>query len=156
LHDHHQTTLHQDPEYISDSQSHQTTQLSTGIASFNVHLPPNLHAKVVQNQVMMTPMKRFKDPSVFPYQQHGTYEPLPDSSYDNASRLETPTTPYQYSDETFSTQMYSRSGYSSMRSAHREPAYYEDYRKSWTASDGPVEGGGLAGVGTQFDYYQTA
>jgi hypothetical protein len=149
LHDAHQTTLHQDPEYISDSQLHQTTQLSTSIASFNAHLSPSVHAKVVQNQVTMTPMERFEDPSAFPYQQHSTYEPLPNYSYDSTPQYETPT-PYQYSGQTSSAQ--TSPEYSTVRSADQEPQYSENYAQSWTATEGSVDEGDLAGVRTQFDY----
>jgi hypothetical protein len=148
-HDHHQTTLHLEPEYISDSQENYADQLSTGVDSFNVHLSPNLHAKVVQNQVTMTPMERFEDPSACPYQQHSTYEPLPDCSYEDTSRYKTPT-PYQYSEETSSVQRSPE--YSSVRSADREPQYSEHYAQSWTATDGLVDEGDIVGVGTQFDY----
>jgi hypothetical protein len=151
-HDHHQTILHSDPQYISNSQSHQANQISTGVDGFNVHLSPNLHAKVVQNQVTMSPMQRFEDPSATPYQQYSAYEPLPNYSYGSAPRYGTPT-PYQYSNETPPAQV--SPGYSSVRSDDQEPAYSEHYAQPWTDSDGPVERGGLAGVGTQFEYYQT-
>ena len=148
-HGHHQATLHLEPEYISDLQEHYADQLSTGVDSFNVHLSPNLHAKVVQNQVTMTPIERFEDPSAFPYQQHSTYEPLPIYSYDSTPRYETPT-PYQYSDETVSAQ--TSPEYSTVRSVNQEPQYPEHNAQSWTTTDGSVDEGDLAGVGTQFDY----
>jgi hypothetical protein len=146
-HGHQQTTLNSGPQYISDSQSYQANQISTGVDSFN--LSPNLHAKVVQNQVTMTPMERFEDPSPFPYQQHSTYEPLPNYSYDSTPRYETPTQ-YHHSDDTSLTQM--SPGYSSVRSDDQEPQYSEHYAQSWTAHDGLVDEGDLAGVRTQFDY----
>jgi hypothetical protein len=134
---------------MSDSQEEYAAQLSTGVDNFNVHLPLNLLATVVQNQVTMTPMERFEDPSAFPYQQHNTYIPLPNYSYHSTPQYET-LTPYHHSDDTSSTQM--SSGYSSVWGADREPQYSEHHVQSWAATDGLLDEGDIAGVGTQFDY----
>ena len=93
-------------------------------------------------------MERFEDPLAFPYYQHSTYEPLPNYSYDSTPRYETPT-PYQYSDQTSSTQ--TSPEYSTVRSVDQEPQYSEHYAQSRTTTDGSVDEGDFAGVGTQFD-----
>jgi hypothetical protein len=148
-HDNQQTTVHLNPQYISDSQPHYVAQLSIGVASFNANanLPPNVLAKVVHTQVMMTPMERFETIPTYPYQQHNTYNPLPDSSYHNTSQSQIPLQP-PYRQDTCHAQSSLESDYSNAQSSDQEPLESEYYTRPWT-----VRESNFAYVGTQFDYY---
>jgi hypothetical protein len=148
-HDNHQTTLHLNPQYISESQTHHAAQLSTSIASFNAnaHLPPNVLAKVVYNQVTMTPLERFETTPTYPYQQHSTYDLLPDSSYHNTSHFQVRLQP-SCGQDTCHAQSSLEAGYSNAQSFDQEPLKSEHNTQPWTVGES-----NFAYVGTQSDYY---
>lgn len=92
-------------------------------------------------------MERFETTPTYPYQEHSTYDPLPDSSYDNTSHSQVPLQPPCRHD-TFHAQSSLESGYGNAQSSGQEPLESEYYTWPWRVGESS-----LAYVGTQFDCY---